>query len=866
MKLLKFLNLLRHISLKHVRLQKAQLIMAVSGICLGVAVMVSIDLVNRSVLRSFEDSINQITGRAVLQITGADSGFPEEMLDRVQGVAGVEYAVPVIETNANFSGGKERALMILGIDVLQDHKIRDYSITDESADIPDPLLFLAKRESILLTRTMAAQEGIKIDDEIKVQTVAGIKTFKVRGLLNPEGPARVAGGDIAVMDVYAAQMAFGKEGRIDRIDVSFLPGESYDTMQERIAKVLPEGYSIDTPAGRTKQVEVLLGRFRNSMDLIGGMALFVGMYLIYNAVSIAVVQRRREIGILRALGAAKSQVAGLFLTETVVVSVIASLLGVCLGVVFAKAAVGLVAQSVTDMYVKASVAEISFSWSAGIGKAGIGVLASLVAAAIPSLASARISPVSAIRSLPYTDNGFLSGKGSKIASILCCLLAVVIIVAYETAPITSPIKSLGVISSAVIVLLIGISLATPMLLGRAVSLSHGFLASSFGTSGRLAGLNLQKNMARNSVAVAAILCSIALFVSSANTVHSLRRSMFDWIDSIIRADILVSSGHPLATGGSPVIPMPGEMLTEIEKIPGVQSVEPFRKGYLTYNGKKVLLEVFDVALRMEYCPTMITQGSREDMRQLLPDQDNIVVNEGFATKYQVAPGDSLVLPTPLGPKRFGVVAVVVSYTSDSGCIWMDVSTYRRHWHDPLVDTFEVLVQPKADIDTVSQAILKRFGQERKLFALSGAAFKVEVRKMLDRSFVLTNAVNIIALSIAGFGIIVTLLASILERTREIGILRAIGMEKRQVAGMVIIESILIGVVGGVLGSATGVLIGWIELEGVFRLDLGSSITYHIHYVAMAGALLLAAGLSALAGIYPARRAAKTNIVEALTYE
>jgi putative ABC transport system permease protein len=213
-----------------------------------------------------------------------------------------------------------------------------------------------------------------------------------------------------------------------------------------------------------------------------------------------------------------------------------------------------------------------------------------------------------------------------------------------------------------------------------------------------------------------------------------------------------------------------------------------------------------------------------------------------------------------------VAAVVVSYTSDSGVIWMDVNTYRRHWHDPLVDTFEVLVQPKADIDTVRQDILKRFGGERKLFALSAAAFKVEVRKILDRSFVLTNAVNIIALSIAGFGIIVTLLASILERTREIGILRAMGMEKGQVAGMVIIESILIGLVGGVLGSAAGVLIGWIELEGVFRLDLGSSITYHIHYVAMAGALLLAAGLSALAGLYPARRAAKTNIVEALTYE
>ena len=224
-------NLLRHISLKHIRLQKTQLCIAISGICLGVAAMAAIDIINVSVLRSFAESIDHISGKAALEISGAETGLPEEMLEQVQKVAGVEYAVPVIEANANLSGGSERAFMILGVDVLQDHKIRSYSLTDDAADIPDPLLFLAKKDSILLSRTMAREENIAIDQEIRVQTVQGIKTFKVRGLLNPEGPARVAGGDIAIMDVYAAQMAFGKEGRIDRIDVSFLPGENLDIMK-----------------------------------------------------------------------------------------------------------------------------------------------------------------------------------------------------------------------------------------------------------------------------------------------------------------------------------------------------------------------------------------------------------------------------------------------------------------------------------------------------------------------------------------------------------------------------------------------------------------------------------------------------------
>ncbi len=217
-------NLLRRISLKHIRHQKARTIIAIFGIALGVASMTSIDIVNSSVIRSLEDSINRITGRAVLQVTGAESGFPESLLERVQAVPGVEYAVPMIETNANLAAGSERSFVVLGVDVLQDNKVRDYSVTDESADIPDPLLFLAKPDSILLTREMAKREGIAIDQKIQVQTVLGLKTFTVRGLLEPEGPAKALGGDIAIMDIYAAQLAFGKEGRIDRIDVSINRG------------------------------------------------------------------------------------------------------------------------------------------------------------------------------------------------------------------------------------------------------------------------------------------------------------------------------------------------------------------------------------------------------------------------------------------------------------------------------------------------------------------------------------------------------------------------------------------------------------------------------------------------------------------
>jgi putative ABC transport system permease protein len=854
-------KLLRRISLKHIKHQKIRTIMALFGIALGVASMTSIDIVNSSVIRSLEDSINRITGRAVLQITGAESGFPETMLERVQNVPGVEYAVPVIETNASLAAGSERSFVVLGVDVLQDSNIRDYSVTDESSDIPDPLLFLAKPDSILLTREMAKREGITIDRKIQVQTVQGLKTFTVRGLLEPDGPAKALGGDIAIMDIYAAQLAFGKGARIDRIDVSVIRGETLDSMKVRIQAALPEGYNIDTPAGRSRQIENLMARFRKSMDLISFMALFVGMYLIYNTVSISVVQRRREIGILRALGATQGQIIGLFLSETIALSLLASLLGVGLGLIFAKLSISAVAQTVSSMYGRSQVTELDVSWLSALRNVCIGVLASVIAAAFPARSSTHVAPVSAIRALPYTMNGAVLNRTQKFISASLIALTGVIILAYKMTGPASPIRNSGTTTLAGLCLVLGVSLATPLFLQWFIRVYRTIAAPHLGAGGRLAGLNLEKNLSRNAVAVAAVFFSISLSVSSSSMLNSARKGVLDYVDSVDNSDIIITSGHPLATAGAPTIPMPLGMLRELLAIPGVRSVDPFRKLFINLSEKRVLLEAIDVESWAKNNTCTVIGG-----KMMMRDRDEVSVNETIADRLGLKPGDTMILPTPNGPKSFVVSSIIVSYASDSGVIFMDMHTYERHWNDHVADMFSVYVKKGHDISAVRNAIQERYKGKRKMFVLPALEFRQEIKKMLDRSVVMNDAVNVLTLLIAGFGIIVTLLASVLERTREIGILRSIGMKRGQVSGVVLIESALIGAAGGLLGICAGVITGWINLEGFFRLDFGASMSYHIHYPSIGSALLLSIGLSVLAGLYPARRAAKTNIVEALAYE
>ncbi len=858
-------NLLRHVSVRRVWFQKAQTFMTLVGICLGVASVVSIGIINKSVLKSFEDSINRVTGRAALQITSAQSGFPETMLDRVQKVPGVEYAVPVIDTHGFLQNDKEPSLMILGVDVLQDSQIRDYSLTDESADIPDPLLFLAKPDSILITREMANREGIRSDQTIHIETVAGVRPFRVRGLLDPEGPAKVMGGSIAIMDIYAAQMAFGKEGRIDRIDVSLLRGMDLETVKKNIATALPEGYRVDTPEGRTKQIEILLSTFQRNINLISYIAVFVGMYLIYNAVSIAVVHRRKEIGVLRALGTTRGQIIRLFLGETLVLSVVGSALGVGFGVFLAKSLAGVFGQIVSEVYMRTSVTGISINWSNLFMGFMSGIITSLVAAMFPALSSARITPISAIRSMPYSEEGFFTSKRLAIGSITCISLSVAILALYVLNP--SPrLHNVNVIFLSMLFLLLGSSLATPFALRAFLLLFHRGFAKHLGTTGGLAGLNLQKNITRNSVAAAAILYGIAVFISTSTFMSSTRQAVLTFVDDVIKADILVTAGHPLATWGGNNIPMPLSMSDDIAGVPGVQAVDPFRKLYIDFQGKRTLLIAFDVNHRLSYCKIPCVQGSEKEVLSLLPNRDYVTVNEAIAEKYGLKPGGGITLATPHGQVRFGVAAVIVEYSSDSGVIHMDMGTYLRHWGEPLVDNFSVRLAAGADLVSVREEIQKRFGNDRKLFVLSAREYKQELRKLMDQAFVFDHMLNIITLTIACLGIVITLLASVLERTREIGVLRSIGMLRKQVSRVVVLESMLLGLVGGSLGVLSGLLLGWMTLEGFLRADFGGSVKFHVPVPTVLLALALSAALAALAGTYPARRAAKTNIVEALAYE
>jgi len=311
--------------------------------------------------------------------------------------------------------------------------------------------------------------------------------------------------------------------------------------------------------------------------------------------------------------------------------------------------------------------------------------------------------------------------------------------------------------------------------------------------------------------------------------------------------------------------MPVTMSEQIKKIPGVKLVAPWRRMFIQYNGRRVLLSAASLARYSDNSRSGLGKGISNKIH-FLPGKENVVVSEPFAAMFKVKQGDTITIPTPAGPVEFGVAGVVVDYSSDSGVIAMDIPTYQRHWGDMLCNSFFVLIQPGANVENVRNEIQRNFGVDRKLYVLSTLEFKNEIRKILDDIFFFQYSLNVITLTIACLGIIVALLASVLERTREIGTLRALGMLRRQIYGVVVLESVLMGIAGGFLGCIAGTFAGWVNLEGFFVMNYGSAAKYYLPFSSIILAICLSAGLAALAGMIPARQAAKTNIVEALSYD
>lgn len=848
--------LLRLISWPYVRKHVLRSVLTTAGIVLGVALLVGMQTANRSVLSAFNNTVERIAGKAQLQVSAGDAGFGEDVLERVQSLREIRAAAPVIEAEADPELPGQGKLLILAVDMTGDRSLRDYDFDNAEQDvIDDPLVFLAQPDSLILTREFADRNHIAIGGKVSFETMQGRKQFTVRGLLKAGGMAQAFGGNLGIMDIYAAQSIFGRGRHFDRIDIGLQEGISLEQGEAALSKLLGPGFTVEPPSGRGRQFESLLGVYTLAMTVSSMFALFIGMFIIYNSFAIAVMQRRGEIGILRALGATRGQIRTLFLGESAVAGFIGSAAGVATGLLFARTLTGVSASMLEAMFgVAQNVQEVLVDPGFVIFAIAMGTGTSIVAALIPARNASRVEPIQALQKGRYQVLSAGENRLRRNIALLAAALSIVCLVFSA---------SRSIFFAGFLLTLVAGLLLTPFLsleLARFLRRPMRWLRP---VEGALAADSLIQAPRRTSATVAALMLSLALVVGQGGVARASLQSIEEWMTHTLNPDMFISTTENIASHGSR---FPASMQQELESVPEVADVQAVRTPRLTFHGYQVMLisvPLDNVGRRVK---RHIISGDEETMNREGSQGRGVLLSENLAALIKMKLGDTVELPTPTGMLRLPIVGIIRDLSNQMGAIFIDRSVYVRYFQDDTVDIFRVYLKPGASPEQVRTQIVNRLGSGRRMFVMLNRDVRAYVAKVMDQWFGLTYIQVIVAMLVAILGIVNTLTVSISDRRRELGVLRAVGGLRNQIRGTVWMEAAAIGVIGLVLGIATGALMLYYELEAIQHDISGMPFAYEFPWgiVGMLVPVILLAALGA--AILPAESAVRGSLVEALEYE
>jgi putative ABC transport system permease protein len=850
------LSVVRLIALRSMRLAPLRTALTVSGIALGVAVVFAIHVLNRSVMASFARSIADVSGRSALCV-GRGSGVAEELLDTVRAVPGVAAAAPIIEDTVR-DAERGTVLALLGVDATADRSVRDYERYARDVQVEDELAFLNDPHGLLLPRALADRIGVRPGGSLSLATSQGRQTYHVRGLLSPTGPAQVFGGDVVVMDVYAAQIALGRGRRFDRIDVVLEEGHDTTAVAQALASALGGAAAISRPEERSEETERLLGTFRLALSLTSLVAVCVGGFIVYNALAIAVAQRRRDIGVLRALGMTRREVRRLFVSEGLALGVLGSVVGILLGLGLARAALSLVGETVSALYVKVAPESLALTTEDVLLAAALGVLASLLAAWFPARRAAAVEPVLAMQRKPdAADVSFGStAKAARASAITLGAAGLCAVWAHHTeAPMLGHVVSAG--------LAFGVAFASPLVASGVGALGERVLGK-LGPSALLGALSFRRDAGRSAVAIAALGMALANTVAIDGLLGSMKVSTHAWLDRAFRAELFVLGGSDVRAKFDH--PMPGSLVESLRADPDVEFVQPFRMAQHSFRGAPFYLMSEDLRGYERYNQLGVADGDFEACAAALKRGESVGVSQAFARLFGVKRGDALTLQTARGPRTFRVDLVYVDYRTDAGAVLIERSVYLALFEDTLVDLVGVYLKEGRDPAAARARIAAGPARALGLLVLENRAYMDQLVGLIDRSLSLCHAGEAVAIVVALLGMLNTLAVSVLDRRTEHGTLRALGASRAQLKRVVLTESLLMACAASLVGLAMGLALSAYGVREALRFELGWQLELSVSVGVLVAVPVLAQLAGLASALVPMRSAAAVDAATALAAE
>ena len=861
------LRLLVSLAFASLRARPLRTSLTAFGVILGVAVILAISTTNVSTLEALTEVFSQASGKAQLTIslfdTGAE-GFSEDTLKRASSVPGVAGLAPVVrgqvaladagapaQIELSMLGAASGGLLIYGIDPKLDLNVRDYKILEGEFLSPDREAY-----DILLVKNFADEKEIRLGNEVTLLGPAGTAQFNVVGLIDRDGPGLLNNGAFAAMPLETAQALFLRARNLDQIDVVAVPeasaGDALEALKGALQARLGSDYAVTYPAAQGQRVSQMLSGYQMGLNMFSAIAIFVGGFLVYNAFSMTVVERTREIGMLRTLGMTRRQILRQMLAEATIIGVIGSLLGVGAGILLARGLIRVmelaVGQEVRSVHVPTSGVATAFL---------VGVIVTLFAAAIPAWQAGRISPLEALRVRGSSQEGWFVRRGWLAGIILLVISVLLIVIAPFPAAVQEQMRDMMVMN-----LFLGGTLLVPAVVNVAERTIRPVLRRIYGGEGQLGSRNVQRARLRTALTVAALMSGVAMVLSIRAITAAFSQDIGSWIQKYIGGDVYVHSS----------LNMRADLERRLAAVEGVDAVTPIR--YLDVRrirpeggDERLAFMAVDPSSYLTVTSFVFSgeQGDPDELASRLAEGDTVFVSSVLSEKYGLGAGDTIRLATRRGERDFRIAAVVVDFYNQGLVIQGSWKDLRRYFSITDVSTFLLKTESGQSPQQVRERIDALYGRRQHITTESNDVIRSRALGLITQTTSLFDVMSIITMIVAALGVINTLTMNVVERTREIGMLRSLGMTRRQIARMILAEAGMMGVVGGVLGLLFGILMARTVLGSMNRMA-GLRLEFTLPLEGVIVSLIIALIISQVAALWPARRAARIRIIEAIQFE
>lgn len=846
------MNLLTRSSVRYLLGHPALLALSVLGVAVGVAVVVSIDLANSSAERAFRLSSESVTGRATHAITGPAGTVPDSVYVDLRVRHGLRDIAPVVEGSVVLEGYEGRVLGLLGIDPFSDAPFRNYTGPDAGFDLG---AFVGREPAMLLPASVAGRIDASPGERVTVSVQGRSMGVRLIGMIGDAGDE--AGGevenvspDLVVTDISTAKKLLDMPEQLSRIDVRV---ESEDDVR-RITARLPDGVRIEPSSARSETLEQMTRAFELNLQALSLLALVVGMFLTYNTISFSVVQRRRLIGRLRAVGVRRSEVFTSIAVEAALVGAAGTVFGLLGGIVLAGGLLELITRTINDLYFSLSVRELAIPAWVLLKGAALGIGATLLAAWIPARRAVATSPADVLRR-SREESRARSGTGWTALAGAALIAAGTAVLAFST-------EGIVIGYTGILAILIGWVLVMPLTVDLSARAFRRLTPSRRGPIWRMATGGISANLSRTSVAVAALMVAVAASTGVGIMVGSFRVTVGTWLEQVLQADVYIqppsASGRLGDTG---ILPAAEDSL---RRVVGVRDAYAIRRTEVWTSLGRVELAAVETGPHSSES-TQLVSGDASEAIDRLRAGSHVLVSEPLAWRHDLSPDDSIGFDTPAGRQTLAVAGVYYDYASDRGVVMMDLGTYRRTYGDDRISGLAIFAESGTSPSELIESLRTSTGGVQNLVIRSNSDLRAYSLDVFDRTFTVTAVLRLLTVAVAFVGILSALMALQLERRREFAVLRANGMTRNQLGRLIRVQCGIMGLQAGLLAVPLGLALAWTLIYVINLRSFGWTLQFEAGPVLLLQGVGIAVVAALAAGWLPSRWIARISPTEAVRH-